>query len=159
MSILLKNNFERIKYHKAILLIACVIMPIFICAAVYISNHSTSKEIIAVLEGSVSADISCEQYAFTNVKEEPPLSAFVDGTYAAYAKREEDGTYSITTLKSQHDKQAIQILLTTGQLPTNYKGEDIKRSERGVGTNILGFVTMLILMQSTVYKGLHRVGI
>ena len=155
MSILLKNNFERIKYHKAILLIACVIMPIFICAAVYISNHSTSKQIIAVLEGSVSADISCEQYAFTNVKEEPPLSAFVDGTYAAYAKREEDGTYSITTLKSQHDKQAIQILLTTGQLPTNYKGEDIKRSERGVGTNILGFVTMLILMQGVALTTLY----
>ena len=54
MSILLKNNFERIKHHKAVLLIACIIMPLLICAAVFISNHSTTQEVIAVSGGTVS---------------------------------------------------------------------------------------------------------
>lgn len=155
MNILLKNNFERIKHHKAVLLIACIIMPLLICAAVYISNHSTSKEVIAVLGGTVSTDISCEQYSFVNVDHEPPLSALVDGTYAAYAEKQEDGTYSITTLKGQQDKNAIQILLATGQLPANYKGDDLKRSERGIGTNILGFITMLVLMQGVALTTLY----
>lgn len=156
MIILLKNNFERIKYHKAIILIACVIMPLLICTAIYISNHTTSKEVIAVVNGSALADnISSDQYSLIKIKEEPPLSALVDGTYAAYAKEEEDGTYSITTLKSQEDMHAIQQLLTTGQLPADYKGEDMKRSERGVGTNILGFITMLILMQGVALTTLY----
>lgn len=155
MNILLKNNFERIKHHKAVLVIACIIMPLLICAAVYISNHSTSKEVIAVLDGAVLTDISCEQYSFVNVDHEPSLSSLVDGTYAAYVEKQEDGTYSITTLKGQQDIDAIQILLTTGQLPADYKGDDLKRSERGIGTNILGFITMLILMQGVALTTLY----
>lgn len=155
MNVLLKNNFERIKHHKAVLLIACILMPFLICAAVYISNHSTSKEVIAVLDGTVLTEISCEQYSFANVYHEPSLSTLVDGTYAAYVEKQEDGIYSITTLKGQQDKDAIQILLTTGQLPADYKGDDLKRIERGIGTNILGFITMLVLMQGVALTTLY----
>ena len=105
MSILLKNNFERIKHHKAVLLIACIIMPLLICTAVYISNHSTTQEVIAVLRDTVSEDISCDQYTFVSVDQEPALSTLVDGTYAAYAEKQEDGTYAITTLKGQQMKK------------------------------------------------------
>ena len=92
MSILLKNNFERIKHHKAVLLIACIIMPLLICAAVFISNHSTTQEVIAVSGGTVSNPISCDQYTFVHVDQEPALSTLVDGTYAAYAQKRADGT-------------------------------------------------------------------
>lgn len=155
MSIILKNNFERIKHHKAVLLMACVIMPFFICAAIFISNHSTSHEVIAVLDSTMSTNITCEQYSFYNIDQKPPLSALVDGTYAAYAEKQVDGTYLISTLKSQRDKEAIQTLLTSGQLPADYKNDDIKRSERGIGTNILGFITMLILMQGVALTTLY----
>ena len=155
MSVLLKNNFERIKHHKTILFIACIVMPIFICAAIYISSHSTSNEVIAVLNSNISTEISCEQYTFINVWQQPPLSAFVDGTYAAFAEERTDGTYSIITLKGQQDKEAIQILLTTGRLPADYKGDDLKRIERGIGTNILGFITMLVLMQGVALTTLY----
>lgn len=57
MSILLKNNFERIKHHKSVLFIACIVIPIFICAAIYISNHSTSHEVIAILNSDIPADL------------------------------------------------------------------------------------------------------
>ena len=155
MSILLKNNFERIKHHKAVLLIACIIMPLLICTAVYISNHSTTQEVIAVLRDTVSEDISCDQYTFVSVDQEPALSTLVDGTYAAYAEKQEDGTYAITTLKGQQDEEAILTLLSTGKLPEGYKGDDVKRSERGIGTNILGFITMLVLMQGVALTTLY----
>lgn len=155
MSILLKNNFERIKHHKSVLFIACIIMPIFICAAIYISNHSTSHEVIAILNSDIPADISCEQYTLTSVEQQPPLSAFVNGTYAAFAEKRTDGTYSIITLKGKQDKEAIQTLLTTGRLPADYKGDDLKRTERGIGTNILGFITMLVLMQGVALTTLY----
>lgn len=155
MNALLQNNVERMRCHKAVLLMACVIIPLFICAAVFILNHSTSKEVIAVLDGCTPADIFCEQYTFSVVTGKPPLSALVDGTYAAYAEKQRDGTYSILSLKSEKDKEAIQTLLSTGQLPANYKGDDIKRSERGIGTNILGFITMLILMQGVALTTLY----
>ncbi|BCK83676.1 hypothetical protein MM59RIKEN_09950 [Pusillibacter faecalis] len=155
MSILLKNNFERIKHHKAVLLIACIIMPLLICAAVFISNHSTTQEVIAVSGGTVSNPISCDQYTFVHVDQEPALSTLVDGTYAAYAQKRADGTYAITTLKGQQDKEAIMTLLSTGKLPEGYKGDDAKRSERGIGTNVLGFITMLVLMQGVALTTLY----
>ena len=149
MSIILKNNFERIKHHKAVLLMACVIMPLFI------SNHSTSHEVIAVLDSTMPTNIICEQYSFYNVDQKPPLSALVDGTYAAYVEKQGNGTYLISTLKSQQDKEAIQALLASGRLPADYKNDDMKRSERGIGTNILGFITMLILMQGVALTTLY----
>ena len=44
----LKNNFERIKSKKSVLVIACILMPLLIGIAIFFSVRPATKELIAV---------------------------------------------------------------------------------------------------------------
>jgi ABC-2 type transport system permease protein len=50
-------------------------------------------------------------------------------------------------LKNEKDKKVIEDFFKSGKIPESYKGEDQIMAERGVGTNILGFILMILLMQ------------
>lgn len=151
----LKNNFERIKSKKSVLVIACILMPLLIGIAIFFSVRPATKELIAVSPNVDCLSISNEQYNFVNVEKSPALSELVQGRYVAYVEKNSDGTYSVETLKNEQDKTAISTLFETGKLPTDYKSDDVKRQERGVATNILGFVTMLMLMQGVALTTLY----
>ena len=151
----LKNNFERIKSKKSVLVIACILMPLLIGIAIFFSVRPATKELIAVSPNVDCLSISNEQYNFVNVDKSPALSELVQGRYVAYVEKNSDGTYSVETLKNEQDKTAISTLFETGKLPTDYKSDDVKRQERGVATNILGFVTMLMLMQGVALTTLY----
>lgn len=49
----------------------------------------------------------------------------------------------------------IQQFFETGEMPGSYRGEDELRTERGTGTNILGFIMMLVLMQGVALAALY----
>lgn len=50
----------------------------------------------------------------------------------------------------------IQQFFETGEMPGSYRGEDELRTERGTGTNILGFIMMLVLMQGVALNALYQ---
>ena len=83
------------------------------------------------------------------------LSELVSGEYVAYIEICDNGKIEVTSLKSNQDTNAIKTLFETGKLPEDYKSEDDIRNERGIGTNILGFITMLILMQGVALSVLY----
>ena len=61
---------------------------------------------------------------------------------------EESGNgYKVSTLKNKAEQKAIESLFQYGFIPEGYKSEDEIFNERGTGTNILGFLLMIILMQ------------
>lgn len=151
----LKNNFERIKSKKAVLVIACFFMPLLIGIAIFFSVHPVTKELIAVSPNVDYRSISNEQYNFVTIYNSPALSELVQGKYVAYVDKKSDGTYKVATLKNEQDKTAISTLFETGKLPANYKSDDLKRQERGIATNILGFITMLMLMQGVALTTLY----
>lgn len=155
MITLLKNEFERIKYKKAVLVIAFLVMPFLIAVAICFSGRSASKETIAFLSREAVPAVQSDQYDVTAVEEAPALSQLIGGEYAAFVTGEEDGGYTVESLKSGEDKAAIKTLFQTGRLPAGYESEDQKRQERGVGTNILGFITMLALMQGVALTMLY----
>ena len=155
MIAILKNNFERIKSKKSVLFIACVIMPLLICIAISFSNRTASKEKIAVSINAHFSEIQCNQYEIIEVKQAPLLSELVSGEYVAYIEICDNGKIEVTSLKSNQDTNAIKTLFETGKLPEDYKSEDDIRNERGIGTNILGFITMLILMQGVALSVLY----
>lgn len=154
MITLVKNEFERIKYKKAILVIAFIVMPVLIAAAIFFSGNSTSKETIAFLSQENVPFVQSGLYDIKTVKEAPALSQLIQGEYAAFVTREADGSYRVLSLKNEEDKAAFITLFQTGHLPAGFKSEDQKRQERGVGTNILGFITMLVLMQGVALTSL-----
>lgn len=106
----LKNNFERIKSKKSVLVIACILMPLLIGIAIFFSVRPATKELIAVSPNVDCLSISNEQYNFVNVEKSPALSELVQGRYVAYVEKNSDGTYSVETLKNEQDKTAISTL-------------------------------------------------
>lgn len=155
MITILKNNFERIKSKKSVLFIACIVMPLLICVAISFSNRTASKEKIAVSINIHFSEIQCNQYEIIEVKQAPTLSKLVSGEYVAYIEMCDNGKIEVTSLKSKLDINAIKTLFETGKLPKDYKSEDDLKNERGIGTNILGFMTMLILIQGVALSVLY----
>lgn len=152
---LLKNKLDRIIQKKAIVFVAVVLMPLMMILAVFMSKSSGIKETIGYVGAGADRLPVCEQFTIVPISEMPALSQMADGTYAAVVSKAMDGDYIITSLKSNTDIDAIKTLFVTGKLPPDYKGEDVKRQERGIGTNILGFITMLIIIQCAAVTGLY----
>ena len=60
----LKNNFERIKSKKSVLVIACILMPLLIGIAIFFSVRPATKELIAV-----SPNVDCLSMKIHNKKD------------------------------------------------------------------------------------------
>lgn len=155
MIILLKNKLDRILQKKAIIFVAVVLIPLMVIIAIFMSRSSGVKETIGYIGAETDSLPECEQFTVVSISETPAFSQLVDGTYAAVVSKDKDGDYIVKSLKSDTDIDAIKMLFVTGELPTDYKGEDVKREERGIGTNILGFITMLIIIQCAAITGLY----
>lgn len=155
MKNLLLNKFDRILQKKAVITLALIIMPLMIVFAIFFSGYSAEKELIGYLGTDIDDLPICEQFTVVPISEMPKLSQMAEGTYAAVVSKDGSGNYIVTTLKSDTDIEAIETLFTTGRLPDDYKGDDAKREERGIGTNILGFITMLIIIQGVALTTMY----
>lgn len=152
---LLNNKFDRIMQKKAIVFVAIVLMPLMIIFAIFMSRSSGIQETIGYAGAEAESLPVSEQFTVVPVSETPALSQMADGTYAAVVSKDRIGNYIVTSLKNNKDIDAIQTLFITGKLPADYVGEDVKHEERGIGTNILGFITMLVIIQCAAITGLY----
>lgn len=155
MITLFRNKFDRIIQKKAIVFVAVVLMPLMVIIAIFMSGSSGIKETIGYVGTEQNALPICEQFTIVTLNKTPGISQLADGTYAAIVSRNQDDHYTVASLKSNRDMNAIKTLFAAGKLPADYKGEDVKREERGIGTNILGFITMLVIIQSVAITGLY----
>lgn len=155
MITLLKNKFDRILQKKAIVFVTVVLIPLMVIIAIFMSRSSGVKETIGYVGTETGSLPVCQQFNIVSISEIPNLSQLVDGTYAAVVSKNKDDNYIVKSLKSNADIDAIKTLFITGKLPADYKGEDVKREKRGIGTNILGFITMLVIIQCAAITGLY----
>ncbi|MCB2356360.1 ABC transporter permease [Clostridium estertheticum] len=153
---LFKNKLYRILSKKSIIIVAVVVIPIMIGIAVILSNKAISKESIAFLSNNVKHIPQDSRYDVQVVSKKPTEADLVLGQYVAIVEEKNDGNYEVTTLKSEEDKKIIENFFKSGKIPASYKGEDEIRAERGIGTNILGFILMLLLMQGVALTTLFE---
>jgi ABC-2 type transport system permease protein len=144
---LFKNKLDRVLSKKPIIIVAMIIIPIMIGIAVLFSSKPSSKETLAFLSNNVQNLPQDSRYAVEIVDKRPTQADLVLGKYVAIVEDKNNGNYEITTLKSEKDKKVIEDFFKSGKIPESYKGEDQIIAERGVGTNILGFILMILLMQ------------
>lgn len=147
---LIKNNFKRILTHKEILAVAIIIVPVFIGIAVIFSERAEMKLSVALVGdiSGISREISeNNKYKIDVVKERPPESALLMGTYAAVIEQNKDGTYRVETIKSKKEQSAMENYFNTGKMEIENK--------RGAGTNILGYIFMIMIMQAVALTILY----
>jgi ABC-2 type transport system permease protein len=141
---LLKNFFKRVVTHKEIVIIAAIVMPIMIIAAVMLTTV-VKKDTIAFYGDRIEMPKD-SRISINKVKDVPSTGDLILGTYN-YSVIQNKDQYKVTTLNNVKEKDAIGKLFKSGQLPNNFRSDGENFKKRGIGTNILGFIMMLVLMQ------------
>ncbi|ENK1243532.1 ABC transporter permease [Clostridium botulinum] len=142
---ILKNNFYRISYKKSIIITAIIFVPLMIMAAVYFTGKMEIKGTIAVVSQHKSLNLSTKYFKIKNLDKKPNMSELLLNKYDAVLEKKEDGKFNITTIKGDKFKKTIQNYLNS---PQNINKNIDIGEKRGIGTNILGFLIMIILVQS-----------
>ncbi|QAA32385.1 ABC transporter permease [Clostridium manihotivorum] len=147
-----KNNLYRTLSQKATIVMAFILIPLMTGMAVFFSEKTEIKGSIGyVCDNSVSIprdpNINIEV-----LKEKPAFSSLLMGKYTAIVEKSGDN-YNVTTLKSNKDKELIEGFFKTGKVSDANSNSDTVR--KGIGTNILGYILMILLMQGIALINLY----
>lgn len=140
---LFKNNLSRTINQKATIIVAVIVVPLFILVAVLFSAKVQMRSHIALVTEHAQNIPQNDMVKFDIMKKKPAISKLLLGKYAAIVEEKSDGTYKVTTIKNKADKKTIEDFFKNGKI----EGNQNKSAQRGTGTNILGFILMIILMQ------------
>ncbi|MDT8715121.1 ABC transporter permease [Clostridium sp. 19966] len=149
---LFKNHFNRILTQKAIIIIALIVVPIMIGLGILFSQKTDFKATIALVSQNAKNIPQNDNIKIDVLQNKPEFSTMLSGKYAAIVEKKSDGSYEVTTIKNQKDKKLIEDFFKQGKI---LKGEEGSQDKRGVGTNILGFILMIILMQGVAITLLY----
>ncbi|ATH94118.1 MDR ABC transporter permease [Bacillus glycinifermentans] len=149
-----RNRLDRMLTKKAVLIIAIVVIPLMIGAAIFFSSQTIVKDKVAFITDDSLHIPSDPKIDVVQVDKKPPFSSLVLGQYNFLVEKKGSG-YKVTTLKNETDQKRIEQFFKTGHLTESYRGDDQIRNDRGIGTNILGFIVMLVFMQGVAVTALY----
>lgn len=138
---LLKNNLNRIIAQKVVIIMAVIVVPIMIGLGVLFTDKADLKGNIAFVSEKAQSIPKDNRIKIDLLNKKPAASTLLLGKYIAIVEEKKDGSYNITTLKNEADKKIIENFFKTGKISENNNGK------KGAGTNILGFILMILLMQ------------
>jgi len=138
-----KNNFYRLLAKKPIILVAIVFVPLMIVGGVYFNSKMEAKANIAVVTSNKKLNMSNKYMSMKVVKEKPTMSDLVLNKYDAVIEDNGKYNFKITTIKSDKLKKEIKIFLKNPNSVTKVSNSENKR---GVGTSIIGFLIMIVLI-------------
>lgn len=142
MKVIMKNNFRRLLEQKQIIVLLVLFTAAASCAAVFVSTWMTQKWDVAVVSPA-SAELASKQVNIIQMEEAPPRSELVMGRYDAVLTKNADGSCSLETVKSEEITAKLKAALEGREdAPAMF-------SDRGTGTNVLGFLTMFLLMMGS----------
>lgn len=140
---IIKNDFYRLMAQKSRFLLYCILSIGAILAAIFFQNHSEKLGTIAINANQIELQ-SSTYIDIVHLTEEPPLSDLILGKYDAFISLDSNNQYQIETIKGEEFQQKLQKLLNNPQ--TDFS-DNI--APRNIGTNIIGFLMMFILMQGS----------
>lgn len=135
---LINMTFYRIKDNKGFLITYLVLIPIVIGIAVYFTN-TISYNVNVGIVGTIET-VENKEIHYTKLEQVPENSELVLNTYDAIIIQNEEGI-EIKSTNGKEFEQAI-LLMVTGQIDTLQDNSN----QRGAASNILGFLTMVILL-------------
>ena len=149
---ILKNNFYRIISKKSIIINTIIFVPLMIMAAVYFTDKMEIKGTIAVVSENKSVNLNTKYLKVKVLDKKPKMSDLLLNKYDAVLEDKGNGKIQITTIKGDKFKNTIENYL---KAPQNINANLDIGEKRGVGTNILGFLIMIILVQSVALMILY----
>jgi ABC-2 type transport system permease protein len=138
-----KNDIARLVEQKSRLWVFLGLTAGAIAVAIALNASTITAPNVAFVNGSIETSLS-DQLNVTVLDDEPPLSELVAGTYDAVVIFEADGSYRIESIRSAEFVSAIEAAISGSP---NVASE--VTGQRGVAANIIGFMTMFLLMQGS----------
>lgn len=143
---ILKNHLHRAvaNRHAILTTLGMTLMTLFL--AIYFTSQFEMKSHIAVVTDAQSLKFQTRQFQMSILEEVPPTSALVRNKYDAVLIDRGDGQYDILTLKNEDFKERLQQAITDPEAAAS--ADD---TTRGIGTNIFGFLVMLVLLEGLLF--------
>lgn len=140
----IKNDWELLKAEKSQFFIEVILTIAAFILAVVMTYKVQPKTTIAV-KGEIKTEIENNQIDIVYVDKIPPKSELIQNRYDAAVWIDDDGNYQIETAKNETFKQELKLFLEGKQ------GANNNTEKRQIGTNIIGYMLMFILMQGVLY--------
>lgn len=154
MLTIMKNNWARLMVEKSYLIASTLLTICSVVAAIALMNHVQIKGNIALITNSAEAKENVSRFTenkyfnVTALNEAPPKSDLLFHRYDAVVSYK-NGAYSIDTIKGDDYKTLVSSALKN---PASFVPDLSK--ERKIGTNIIGYMMMFLLMQGVLYARL-----
>lgn len=144
---IMRNDWYRLLEEKAYLIVAIILTTVAVVVAILLTNKIDVKGNVAVIdESGIVAINETPYFNIEFLQEKPAKSLLVVNRYDAVVIIRKDGNYEITTLKNKEFKELLEGYLN-GSIGKSYATD----SKRGMGTNMIGYMLMFLLMQGTLY--------
>lgn len=145
---IMKINGYRMMARKNYILTSLAITLITLFLAVYMTSKFEVRGNIAVISPSGVNPIAQEAIHSHLLDQAPPRSQLVRGKFDAVVTFSNEGQYAIDTLKGEEFQSLLRLAIDHPEQPLPNEGR------RGVGTNIVGFLLMFILLEGLLFMNL-----
>ncbi len=143
---IIKNNLLRINAEKNYIVTVLVVTVLTILLAVYFTAKFQVKGNIAFVTNSNELNINTKYLNINKMTTAPKLSELAMGKYDAIVTDKGEGKFQVVTYKGDDFKKYVEVMLKTKGKANISFGDT-----RKVGTNILGYLTMFILIEGTIF--------
>ena len=141
-----KNNFFRLLSRKQYFVIFFMMIIGSIFMGIYFSSTVKIKPTVAILKESLQFKEPLNAFHLKVVEAIPKKSELILGKYDAVIIPLENDLYEIQTIKNDDFKAVIAAALYNESPP-----KALNENSRGLGTTILGYLTMFLLLQSVSF--------
>lgn len=142
----LRNNYYRVKSRKYYIVIAIIMTMVSIFFAVYINSKAEIKGNVALITRNKGTTFQSKYIKFTTLTNMPEKSELVLGKYDGLIIDKGNGKYEALTIKGDDFKKMLLEITTN---PRTYV--PAVKNARGIGTNIIGYLLMFILIQCILF--------
>ncbi len=143
---ILRNDFRRAGVNKGYIAVSLGITFAMILLAIFFTSKFEVKGNIALVTNQTGSAIQSNYFHVTQLAEEPPKSQLVMNKYDAIVVEEEKGQYRINTIRNAEFEDNLRRMLGN---PAAFK--PAAEAERKAGANILGYLTLFLLMQGLFF--------
>ena len=140
---LIKNHFKRLWAVKERMIIMFAVILCSIGFAIYTNNQKSQPIRVASVNISVNELPASDQMRFISLSKQPSIVQLIKGDYAAVISKK-GTTFEVMSLKDETFNQQLKGLLNGQQR----KPIELETKNEGVGSKIIGFMLLFLLMTS-----------
>lgn len=142
----IRNDFCRISTRKYYILISVLMTMISIVLGVYLTSNVQTKANIAIVTKSTTSNFQSKYANVTRLDKEPEKYELVLSKYDGVIIDKGNGKYAIDTIKNEDYRKTLEMVLKN---PKGFNPES--KDSRGIGTTIIGYLLMFILLQGVLF--------